>query len=103
MLRAPGSAYDRFRSSTMLKVKPVNDDDATVVGHQEGLGRHAGRLGALVCKLNNGIGFNVGTGFSDLDRETPPAIGSVICFAYQGLTDGGVPRFPRFLGMRAEQ
>jgi DNA ligase-1 len=31
----------------------------------------------------------------------PPPVGSTITFRYQELTDGGVPRFPSFVGVRA--
>ena len=56
-----------------------------------------GRLGALVVELPDGTTFSVGTGFSDAQRNQPPAIGSIINFRYQELTDGGVPRFPSFV------
>ena len=102
MLRQPGSLYEAGRSSTLLKVKSFHDADAMVVGHQPGKGRHKGRLGALLVALANGTQFCVGTGFSDAQRERPPAIGSVITFRYQELTDGGVPRFPSFVRERRD-
>src|SRR5262249_25091899 len=46
--------------------------------------------------------FGIGTGFTDAQRETPPLVGSVVQFKYQELTDGGVPRFPSFLGVRID-
>ena len=102
MLRQPGSLYAVGRSSTLLKVKSFKDDEATVIGHEPGAGRHKGRLGALRVRLANGTEFSVGTGLSDQQRESPPAIGSVIVFRYQELSDGGVPRFPSFHGERDE-
>jgi DNA ligase 1 len=48
------------------------------------------------------VRFNVGTGFSDAEREDPPAIGSVITFRYQELTKDGVPRFPSWVGERID-
>jgi DNA ligase-1 len=71
-----------------------------VVGHQAGAGRHKGRLGALLVEMADGTRFAVGTGFSDAERENPPAVGSVITFRYQELSEGGVPRFPSYVGMR---
>ena len=44
----------------------------------------------------------VGTGFSDDQREDPPAMGSVITFRYFELTDGGVPRFPAYVRPRPD-
>jgi DNA ligase-1 len=102
MLRQPGSAYEGKRSNTLLKVKSFFDTDATVVGHVPGLGKHAGRLGALQVALADGTTFQVGTGFSDTQREAPPAVGEVVVVRYQELTDGGVPRFPVFAGVRAD-
>ena len=73
-----------------------------VVDHQPGEGKHTGRLGALVCELKNGTRFKVGTGFTDAQRQKPPRVGSKICFGYFELSKDGVPRFPTFLGMRAD-
>jgi len=100
MVREPGSAYQIGRSDTLLKIKSFMDDEAIVTGHVPGKGKHKGRLGALQVQLLDGTQFSVGTGFSDAQREAPPAVGSVITFRYQELSDGGVPRFPSFLRQR---
>jgi DNA ligase 1 len=97
MLRQPGSLYEVGRSQTLLKVKTFFDAEALVIDYTDGKGKHKGRLGALVVQLPDGTEFNIGTGFSDAQRETPPVIGSMVTFRYQELTDGGVPRFPSFL------
>jgi DNA ligase 1 len=102
MLRRPKSAYEVGRSMALLKVKTFHDTEARVVAHAAGAGRHKGRLGALVCELPNGTQFNVGTGFSDDERESPPGIGAIITFRYQELSDGGVPRFPSYVGERID-
>src|SRR4051812_39204164 len=86
MLRQPGSKYVTGRSSTLLKVKKFHDAEAVVIGHDPGQGRHKGRLGALVARLPDGTVFNVGTGFSDQQRENPPPLGTVIRFKYQEMT-----------------
>jgi DNA ligase 1 len=100
MLREPGSSYEVGRSLSLLKVKNFRDDEATVVEHLAGAGRHKGRLGALLVRLADGTKFAVGTGFSDVERGAPPPVGSVITFRYQELSDGGVPRFPSYIGAR---
>lgn len=100
MLRKPGSAYEVGRSITLLKVKSFRDAEARVVEHLAGAGRHKGRLGALLVELADGTRFAVGTGFSDAERGSPPAVGSLIAFRYQELSDGGVPRFPSYIGAR---
>jgi DNA ligase-1 len=102
MLRQPGSKYEVGRSATLLKVKRFHDAEARVVNHLEGAGRHKGRLGALLVELPDGTRFSVGTGFSDAERGSPPAVGSVVTFRYQELSDGGVPRFPSYVGVHTE-
>lgn len=102
MLRKPGSRYVAGRSDTLLKVKSFLDSEARVVGHQAGTGKHEGRLGALLVELPNGTRFKVGTGMSDAERKQPPAVGEIITFRYQELTDAGVPRFPSFIGVRQD-
>ena len=102
MLREQGSFYEARRSNTLLKVKRFLDAEARVIDHQPGKGRHKGRLGALVAQLADGTQFSVGTGLSDAERESPPAVGSVITFRYQELSDGGVPRFPSFVRVQTE-
>ena len=102
MLRRPQSLYEVGRSSSLLKVKTFHDTEARVVGHAPGTGKHKGRLGALVVELADGTRFNIGTGFSDAERENPPKIGAVITFRYQELTKDGVPRFPSFVGERID-
>ena len=76
MLRQPGSQYEAGRSTTLLKVKTFHDAEGRVVEHLAGKGRHAGRLGAVVVELPDGQTFSVGTGFSDAQRQNPPAVGS---------------------------
>ena len=102
MLRQPGSHYEVGRSSTLLKVKTMLEADARVIEHVAGQGRHRGRMGALLVQMPNGIRFNVGTGFSDAQREAPPPVGSIVSFKFQELTDRGAPRFPSFLRVRRD-
>lgn len=102
MLRQPGSRYEGGRSSTLLKVKLFHDAEARVVDYVAGSGRHKGRLGALVVETPDGRSFSIGTGFSDAQRENPPAIGSIVTYRYQELSDRGIPRFPSFVRVRAD-
>ena len=102
MMRRPQSRYEAGRSSSLLKVKTFFDAEAIVVGHEPGAGKHLGRLGALVLELENGTRFNVGSGFSDAERESPPPLGALVTFRYQELSDAGVPRFPTYVGVRID-
>lgn len=103
MLRQPASFYEPRRSTTLLKVKRFQDCEGVVVGHEPGKGRHHGRLGALLLQLPDGTRFACGTGLSDAQRDQPPAIGETVTVKYQELTDGGVPRFPVFAGVRNDE
>jgi len=98
MLRKPQSMYEGRRSSTLLKVKSFFDDEATITGYEAGKGRHLGRLGGYACKLANGKTFNVGSGLTDKERDNPLKIGTKITFAYQELSNDGIPRFPTYIG-----
>lgn len=90
------------RSPLLLKLKPRHDAEAVVLAHEPGRGRHAGRLGALRVRGEDGTVFRIGTGFSDAQRDAPPAIGSVVTYTHRGHTEAGVPRFASFLRVRAE-
>src|SRR5438093_1574454 len=57
-------------------------------------------MGALLVRLPNGTDFSIGTGFSDRERENPPAVGATVTFRYQELSDAGVPRFPSWVSIR---
>ncbi len=102
MLRQPNSKYEAGRSFTLLKVKSFHDAEARVLEYLPGTGKHKGRMGALSVELNDGTKFAIGTGFSDKERENPPAIGSIVTFRYQELTDKGVPRFPSYVRLRTD-
>lgn len=101
ILRNPKGLYEVGRSWDLLKVKTFIDTEATVLQHIAGEGKHANRLGKLVCKLDNGIEFECGTGFTDEERENPPAIGARITVKYFDLTESGKPRFPIFITERS--
>jgi DNA ligase-1 len=101
MLHRAAAAWHNGRSDDLLKLKPRADAEAVVVGHVAGQGKHAGRLGALRVKAEDGAVFLLGTGLSDAQREQPPVIGSVVTFTYRGRTATGLPRFAAFLRVRS--
>jgi DNA ligase-1 len=97
MLRQPESVYEPRRSPTLLKVKPFDDAEATVIAHELGNGKYAGKLGALRVRTDDGKEFSIGTGLTDAERDSPPPIGTVITYRFRGLTAKGLPRFPSYL------
>ena len=100
VLHAAGAPYVAGRSDSLLKVKSFEDTEATVVGYTPGRGKYTGMVGSLRVKLPNGTRFSLGSGLSDAERRSPPPVGSVVTFRYQGLTASGKPRFPVFWRIR---
>ncbi len=101
MLRVPSSLYEAGRSSDLLKMKLRQDAEAIVIAYQAGRGKYENMMGAIWVEMSNGQLFKIGTGFTNLERETPPPIGSEITYSYQGYTEKGLPRFASYL--RAKQ
>ena len=103
IVRQPDAFYVSGRSMEILKVKSYQDAEATVVASLPGKGRNEGRLGSLLVQLDDGTQFRIGTGFSDAERENPPAVGEVITFKYYGKYQSGTPKFPVFLRVRQDR
>jgi DNA ligase 1 len=100
MLHHADAAWQTGRSDVLLKLKPQQDAEAQVVGHEAGQGKYQGMLGALVVLTPEGQRFRLGTGFSDAQRRDPPAIGSTVTYRYRDRTSTGLPRFASFLRIR---
>ena len=112
MIKDPEAGYECKRSVAWLKLKPFIEVSLEVVDVEEGTGRNVGRLGAIVCQgVDDGktISVNVGSGFSDSDRDTfwssrDSLLGQVVEVRADAVTqnqDGTYSlRFPRFLRFR---
>ncbi|QSX35054.1 DNA ligase [Shewanella avicenniae] len=90
------------RSPYVFKFKPVDDAEAKVLAVLPGKGKYNGMMGALLVEMANGVRFKIGSGFSDQQRQYPPAIGSWITFEHNGFTASGKPRFARFVRVRLD-
>ena len=103
MLHRADAEYSTGRSDVLLKLKLLLDAEATVIAHLPGKGKYAGKLGALLVEAQDGMRFKLGTGFSDVQRDNPPAIGSTITYTYLDKTKNGKPKFASFLRVRNEK
>ena len=110
MIKDTDAPYECKRSVSWLKQKPFIEVSLTVKETEEGTGRNEGKMGALVCEgVEDGklIKVNVGSGFTDLDRDefwSCRVDGQVVEVRADAITqnqDGTYSlRFPRFLRFR---
>lgn len=101
VLHRANALWSPGRSDALRKFKPVPDEEARVVAHLPGKGRHQGRMGALLLEMPNGQRFALGTGFTDLQRADPPALGTWVTYRYRDRTPRGLPKFASFLRVRS--
>jgi len=115
MIKEMEAPYICKRSTDWMKWKPTITVDLEVIGVEEGTGRNKGRLGALVCAGDDDAKFitvNVGSGFSDTDRDElwrdrNLVVGKtceILCDVITQNQDGSYSlRFPRFVRFRDDK
>jgi len=114
MIKEPEAVYETKRTHAWLKRKPFIEVSLRVVGLEEGTGKNAGRLGALICEGEDDgvqIRTNVGSGLTDALRDDIWAdqksiVGQVVEIRADAKTrsqdsdDVWSLRFPRFIRFR---
>lgn len=131
ILRDSSAPYKNGRSTVnegyLLKVKQFKDAEAVVIGFEERMANNneaviselgrtkrsshkagksgRGDLGAIMCQGDGEILFNIGTGFSDSEREHIWAnqsdyLGRIAKYKYFPVGVKEAPRHPVFLGWR---
>lgn len=94
------------KNGEAIKVKPVQSLDLEVHGWYRGKGKHAGRAGGITVRYK-GVQIDVGTGFSDRERQEIAAAGQAPCgvaeVEFMELTADGKLREPRFKGWRFDK
>lgn len=132
MLRDPLMPWVPKRNSGILKYKPFDDAEATIVGFVTGRqgkqGNLLGKIGTLVCETKGPKGkvqFEIGTGMTFPERDfrnlsdfewamqNPESftkaegehfrVGQQITFKYREWTDDGLPKEGRYFRPRDEE
>jgi hypothetical protein len=71
ILKDGNGVWEDKRSKTQIKFKGELECDLKIIAVEEGKGKAAGMLGAIVCESADGVvKVSVGSGFSDLQRKT---------------------------------
>ena len=112
MINICDAPYEFKRTNSLLKCKKMQTMDLEIVGFEEGEGRLAGTLGAILVRYKDGNVVKVGSGFSDEIRtlvwlEPSDFLGKIVEVQYFEETtnaDGGESlRFPIFKDFRPDK
>lgn len=112
ILKSKHSYWKNTRLTDCVKLKDIRDCDLVVSGYLEGTGKYKGKLGALMCESSDGkLVVNVGTGFSDEERETftkETAIGKIVTVQYNAVIEDKKTKvkslfLPRFVEFRSDK
>lgn len=96
-------------SSDQVKLKIEFECELEVVSVAEGTGKHAGKLGSVLCKTSDGLlTVNVGGGYSDKQREVLKdiSVGKIFTVKSNDIlyTEKGISLFlPRFVEVRHDK
>lgn len=111
MINITDALYEFRRTSVLLKCKKMSDLDLPLIGFEEGTGKNAGKLGAIIVDYK-GNKVKVGSGFTDELREEiwknqDIWLGRTIVVQYFEITtnqNGGISlRFPIYIDYRTDK
>ena len=103
MIRQLGIPYEYKRTWQLCKVKVFEDEEFKLVGFEED--KRGGFVGAFTMQIGNST-FNAGaSGQSEEERayiwtHQDEFIGKMATVCFFGRSEYGVPRFPKFKGLR---
>ena len=100
IIRIPSSGYKNGRSRELLKYKPENDSEATILEIEDGDGNYAGRAKTATLDWKGKIFKATWMGDAVIGekifKEQKKWIGKVITFKYTGITGkNGLPEYAR--------
>jgi len=96
--------YDNKRSWQLCKVKVFEDAEFELIDFQEDV--RGGFVGSFVMQDQSGNTFNAGASGQSVGKRTEmwnnkhEYIGKIATVEFFGLSEYGVPRFPKFKGVR---
>lgn len=100
--------YKGRKANSLMKFKRMESMDVKVLDMYEGTGKYEGKLGGLTVLQDNGEVCDVGSGFTDEDREwmwknKAEVVDRTAEIQYQEMTKDAVMRFPIFLRWRDDK
>ena len=104
MIRKLDVGYENKRSWQLCKVKVFEDEEFKLTGFEEDV--RGGFVGSFVVQDKNGNTFNAGASGQSVEERTEmwnnqnKYIGKMATVAFFGRSEYGVPRFPKFKGLK---
>ena len=93
--------YENKRSHALLKVKPEDDEEMTILSVQEGSGNWSGKAKTVTVRRDNGDEFDA-TFKGNMEqaikvlKEQKSWIGQRVTIKFNGLTGLGIPNYAQF-------
>lgn len=105
MYRGLDKPYEHKRSTQLLKIKEMQDDEFEIIGVLEGNGKLMGHAGSFVCKTKDGKEFRAKLkgeldGLKEYFVNFDKYKGKMLTVQFQDYTPEGKPRFPVGLRIR---